>query len=561
MGIMNEYNQEFHLDKFYSPVSQSGYLTPLQRKKLREKRNIELSPFVEKEPEVLRKVTKGKVIKAKNHSTPKLKMKSTVMKKVLIPKYSKEIGPQLQCSISDLVGHKKAESMKEKRFFKSRSPQHLKKAKFVMPLTYKKSLLDFSGEKSVNSPTVLKPIKSMTEVRKPVTPLKSIESVDQNDIQSNTCEKNDNTCDSLSLKTKIPWTETSNLDSNSFVGKPILMDISGKLENTECKVESNSNKVIFDILDFNWPTDEELLERQQKARAKLRESLILKNAVLNNTKEITSGSKQPPSLKYYSIFNIKQREKQQNNKQSKSKKSVLNIMDTSKGGEQLIIDAGQKEIGAKMCKTCGMIYFIGQEEDEKLHSGYHHTFLINLRFPGWKKECIVGLFPDGRIIQVSETDKNFNLKKIQDILLIVNRDLGFPNAGLPVRPNVMFFLFISNDKRIGGCLVAESIDSACPVISGKTCEEGKSDGNIIWKLGSWYASSESVPAICGVNRIWVSREFRRCKVASRLVDCLRQNFIYGHIVGLHELAFTDPSPDGRDFAASYTGTDNFLVYK
>lgn len=559
---MNEC-KEFHLDNFYSPISQSGYLTPLQRKKLREIRNITLSPFVEKEPNILRKVTKGKGIKkAKNRSTPKLKIKAKVIKKMLNPKNTKEIGPQLECSISDLVRHNKDENMKEKRFFKSRSPQHLTKAKFVMPLTYKKNLLDFSSEKSVSSPTILQPIKNMienTSANETLSPLESMKN-DQNDIQISTCEKTDTSDNIHSCNSKN--TDTSNLETNSFVVKPLLANLSGKEENTECKFESNLNKeVIPDIFDFNWPTDEELLERQNRARAKLRETLKLKqNAYLNDSKEIADDSEQLSSPKYYPIFSINQRCKQQDN-QSKPKKTALCIMDTSKGGEQLIIDAGQKEIGAKMCKTCGMIYFIGQEEDEKLHSGYHQTFLINLRFPGWKKECVVGLFDDGRVIQVTETDKNFKLKKIQDILFIVNRDLGFPNAGLPVRPNVMFLLFISIDKKVGGCLVAESIDSACRVISGETSDEEKNDGKVIWKLGSWYASYESVPAICGINRIWVSRELRRCKVASRLVDCLRQNFIFGHFVELHELAFTDPSPDGREFAAAYTGTDNFLVYK
>ncbi|GBN56089.1 hypothetical protein AVEN_60826-1 [Araneus ventricosus] len=58
---------------------------------------------------------------------------------------------------------------------------------------------------------------------------------------------------------------------------------------------------------------------------------------------------------------------------SKAKIKSLHILDHSKGSEQLIIDADQKEIGAKICKTCGMIYTIGQEEDEKLHAGYHQT--------------------------------------------------------------------------------------------------------------------------------------------------------------------------------------------
>ncbi|GFQ77548.1 n-acetyltransferase ESCO1 [Trichonephila clavata] len=564
MAILNEYKEKSHKDNFYNPIGLSGYLTPLQRKKLREKRNIKLSAFDEKEPNSLRKITTEKGIKkAKTLRTPKLKVKAKVIKKILNRKHSKEVGPQLECSISKLIQHRKDESMKEKRFFKSRSPQHLKKAKFVMPLTYKKNLLDFGSEKFVSSPTTLQPIENVAErtsVNKALTQLESLK-IDQNDMQVNTDKKIDTLDDSLAIDSEN--TERSNLEANSTVDKQILADISRNLENTKCKFDSNSNReVIPDIFDFNWPSDEELLERQQRARAKLRESIKLKyNARLNDSKEIVNDSEQLSSPKYYPIFNSDQSCNQQENNQSKSKKAPLNIMDTSKAGEQLIIDAGQKEIGAKMCKTCGMIYFIGQEEDEKLHSGYHQTFLINLRFPGWKKECVVGLFDDGRIIQVTENDKNFKLKKIQDILFIVNRDLGFPNAGLPVRPNVMFLLFISVDKKVGGCVVAESIDSACRVISDENSVEEKSDGKVIWKLGSWYASSESVPAICGINRIWVSRELRRSKVASRLVDCLRQNFIFGHVVELHELAFTDPSPDGREFAAAYTGTDNFLVYK
>ncbi|GBN13296.1 N-acetyltransferase ESCO1 [Araneus ventricosus] len=125
---------------------------------------------------------------------------------------------------------------------------------------------------------------------------------------------------------------------------------------------------------------------------------------------------------------------------------------------------------------------------------------------GWNKG-VIGNYMDGRVIQVKDTDEHFGTKKIKDILFIVNRDLGFSTAGLPSRPNVMILLFISNDKRVSGCLVAEAIQSASRVVSAETSEK-EGDGKTIWKLGSWYASSETVPAICGVNRIWVSHEFR-----------------------------------------------------
>lgn len=43
----------------------------------------------------------------------------------------------------------------------------------------------------------------------------------------------------------------------------------------------------------------------------------------------------------------------------------------------------------------------------------------------------------------------------------------------------------------------------------------------VWKIGNWYSSSETVPAICGVNRVWVAHNYRRQKIASRIIDCLR----------------------------------------
>ena len=47
----------------------------------------------------------------------------------------------------------------------------------------------------------------------------------------------------------------------------------------------------------------------------------------------------------------------------------------------MVIDAGQKKFGAKICSTCNMIYSEGVEEDERLHLNYHNTYLINLKFP------------------------------------------------------------------------------------------------------------------------------------------------------------------------------------
>ncbi|MEQ2196288.1 Establishment of cohesion 1 [Xenoophorus captivus] len=53
---------------------------------------------------------------------------------------------------------------------------------------------------------------------------------------------------------------------------------------------------------------------------------------------------------------------------------------------------------------------------------------------------------------------------------------------------------------------------------------------------------------------------RRRAVATRLIECLRNNFIYGSYLSKDEIAFSDPTPDGKLFATHYFGTSQFLVY-
>ncbi len=73
-------------------------------------------------------------------------------------------------------------------------------------------------------------------------------------------------------------------------------------------------------------------------------------------------------------------------------------------------------------------------------------------------------------------------------------------------------------------------------------------------------SSDPVPALCGISRIWTLSSFRRRKTASRLLDAMRTEFIYGKIITADELAFSDPTENGLAFAQSYTKRQDFLVY-
>lgn len=43
---------------------------------------------------------------------------------------------------------------------------------------------------------------------------------------------------------------------------------------------------------------------------------------------------------------------------------------------QYQIDAGQKMFGATQCNECGIIYHIGDPDDENAHLNYHNSFKI-----------------------------------------------------------------------------------------------------------------------------------------------------------------------------------------
>ena len=68
------------------------------------------------------------------------------------------------------------------------------------------------------------------------------------------------------------------------------------------------------------------------------------------------------------------------------------------------------------------------------------------------------------------------------------------------------------------------------------------------------------PVRCGVSRIWVLADFRRGRVASSLVDCMRAGFYLDKYLDKDEFAFSDPTLDGISFATKYMQSEEFLVY-
>lgn len=320
----------------------------------------------------------------------------------------------------------------------------------------------------------------------------------------------------------------------------------------------------------------------QHLESKLEKSSTVENstpvvaALLNETKINSGDSKFPGSApKQHSILNNQtpkindNRETLQNHSWSDCNSHLeltipkeLKLKETEKVDEkQLIIDAGQKRFGAVSCNVCGMLYTASNPEDETQHLLFHNQFISAVKYVGWKKERILAEYPDGRIIMVLPEDPKYALKKVDEIREMVDNDLGFQQAPLMCYSRTKTLLFISNDKKVVGCLIAEHIQWGYRVIEEKLPVIRSEEEKVRFeRQKAWCCSTLPEPAICGISRIWVFSMMRRKKIASRMIECLRSNFIYGSYLSKEEIAFSDPTPDGKLFATQYCGTGQFLVY-
>lgn len=184
----------------------------------------------------------------------------------------------------------------------------------------------------------------------------------------------------------------------------------------------------------------------------------------------------------------------------------------------------------------------------------------------------------------------------------MNKELGSVEFDPELLEGCKVFMYISGKKKVIGCVVAERIKQGFqllptgssprpPPINVSTnpkISSSSSPSSILPTPANSYSSSSSPsspvkrilaenkdqdtegsaifcstvpePVICGINRIWVSKLHRRQKIASRLLEAVRDRFIYACKLEKSDLAFSQPTGDGKALAQRYLGKDQFLVY-
>ncbi|PWA65005.1 damaged DNA binding, DNA polymerase [Artemisia annua] len=244
------------------------------------------------------------------------------------------------------------------------------------------------------------------------------------------------------------------------------------------------------------------------------------------------------------------------------------------------------------CKTCGFKFVPGDEEDAKLHKDFHKNYTHGIALKGWRNERVVDMdsLENGRVILVVNDDPPAHIKKVQEVIKMMESELG---DGWIYHKHCKVYLFISS-QRVAGCLVAESIEKAYRLVSNSdaksdvttTTKEEKSVSTtlqfggvsfhreIVRKnhstknertsedalLGAVICEKDAVPALCGIRAIYVTPSNRRKHVATYLLEATRKSFCSGLSLGHSQLAFSHPTNAGKLLATSYTNTESFLVY-
>ncbi|XP_050586716.1 N-acetyltransferase ESCO2 [Bombus affinis] len=273
---------------------------------------------------------------------------------------------------------------------------------------------------------------------------------------------------------------------------------------------------------------------------------VHKNISLDNN-EVTSEEKYYPLFnKAYSVNKILSGNNKKSISNAKETTSWQLSMKLNGDDNQYQLDAGQKNFGATQCAECGIVYQIGDPEDENAHLNYHNN-KKSLKFSGWKTERVImeDPFTLSRVILVEPSDSKICWKKVKEVLEYVDRDLGLACTKLPDYEEKKVYLYI-RDKAIIGVLVAEYITTAhrmIPELLELDC-----------------CTAESSPAKCGINVVWTDLNHRRQGIATKLIDILRAHFYFGYVMSIDDIAFSIPTPSGKIFAEKYTKTRNFKVY-
>ncbi|KAF5397386.1 hypothetical protein PHET_09549 [Paragonimus heterotremus] len=256
---------------------------------------------------------------------------------------------------------------------------------------------------------------------------------------------------------------------------------------------------------------------------------------------------------------------------------------------QMKLNFGQQRTGSTRCSTCGMVYTTGDKQDEKLHTTYHRRMLPQaVKLPRGRHQRILEEHFDGtRIAELLLTDR-LGVASFLRITVLIDRFLG-PDNPQTISPDEsktslntvipkdwrVFVCVKDGNQQVIGCAVVQELTPKVIIAKGYQVQplKGGRPSLLTWRLQDSKEENLFEPGehpepeplnkysvLCGVRRIWVDENHRRKGVASRLLDCVLASLIYGHPLKRTQVAFTDMTADGANFATSFVGREQIFIY-
>lgn len=208
-----------------------------------------------------------------------------------------------------------------------------------------------------------------------------------------------------------------------------------------------------------------------------------------------------------------------------------------RANEQYCLDFGQKNIYPIRCKTCGMLYAVGEESDEKQHAKYHAEFDEGVRWSVKLERPKKYLDNGSRVVAISKDDPKQTLDTINKVLKMSDGDMiaGEEVSKLLNKNNTLFLIYITPSNHIVGYIFVELIKEAYELVDYETSK----------------LESEPTRADCGVLYLWVHPSYRRKRIATVLVDVARANLKKESVIYRPRVAVCDPTELAVPFFKAY----------
>lgn len=246
---------------------------------------------------------------------------------------------------------------------------------------------------------------------------------------------------------------------------------------------------------------------------------------------------------------------------------------------QVYIDCGQKQFGQTLCGKCGTLYVPGVVEDETEHNKMCEAFAMGIpchrgTIKGGKKIGVTKM--DGATIvswrpsvkkakaksepmgHSDDTHQSHQPSQWPLLAKMISKDLGtHEETTLNHLTKEMVFLCIGKSPS------QASVKSKSNSTSNKFRIVGVVTVQLLGKVPSYRmlgpnerSLTPSINAKLGIGLLWTHPSCRKKGIATKLVHAAREHSIFGMRVARKDVAFSNPTQAGYNFALRYINTDD-----